>query len=208
MPAPALPSVTTPLPPAPSDPEAALRAIAQEIAVCRACALCPTRTNTVPGEGDPKAELLFVGEGPGADEDAQGRPFVGKAGDLLTKMIEAMGFRRDQVFIANVVKCRPPGNRVPEPAEAAACLPFLHRQIAAIRPKVICTLGNTPLRALMGDDKLGITRLRGQRLEWRGIPLIPTFHPAYLLRNPPAKKPCWEDLKAVLALLGKTPPGR
>jgi DNA polymerase len=203
-----IPAVTAPLPPCPTDPAAALGAIAAEIAQCRRCGLCATRTNTVPGEGDHAAELMFVGEGPGADEDAQGRPFVGKAGELLTKMIEAMGFRREQVFIANVVKCRPPGNRVPEPDEIAACQPYLERQIAAVRPKVLCTLGNTPLRALMGDNTLGITRLRGQRLDWRGLPLIPTFHPAYLLRNPPAKKPCWDDLKVVLALLGRTPPPR
>lgn len=195
-------------PPVPGMAAATLAEVVQAVAACRACGLCATRTTTVPGEGSASTELVFVGEGPGADEDAQGRPFVGRAGELLTAMIQAMGYPREQVYICNVVKCRPPGNRVPAPDEVAACLPYLERQLLAISPKVICTLGNTPLRALMGDDKLGITRLRGQRLDWRGIPLIPTFHPAYLLRNPPAKKPCWEDLKAVLAVLGRTPPPR
>ncbi len=196
------------MPPSEALPAAGLGAIAARIATCQACGLCKTRTNTVPGEGRPSAELLFVGEGPGADEDAQGRPFVGRAGELLTRMIEAMGFARSEVFIANIVKCRPPDNRLPEPAEVAACLPFLHEQIATLKPKVICTLGNTPLRALLNDDKLGITRMRGTRQNYRGIPLIPTFHPAYLLRNPPAKKPCWEDLQVVLSVLGRTPPAR
>ncbi len=189
-------------------PASDLATIAAEIARCTACGLCTTRIKTVPGEGHPTAEIVFIGEGPGADEDASGQPFVGKAGELLTQMIKEMGFPRSAVYICNVVKCRPPGNRTPEPAEVAACMGYLHRQLAAIKPKVICTLGNTPLRALMGDDTLGITRLRGQRLDYRGIPLIPTFHPADLLRNPPAKKPCWEDLKTVLGVLGRTPPPR
>jgi DNA polymerase len=189
-------------------PATDLAAIAAEIRVCQACKLCPTRINTVPGEGNPAPELLFVGEGPGADEDAQGRPFVGAAGQLLDKMIVAMGFTREQVFIANVVKCRPPGNRTPEPDEVAACMPFLERQILALRPRIICSLGNVPLRALMNDPSLGITRMRGKKLDWRGIPLIPTFHPSYLLRNPSAKKPCWEDLQIVLKELGRTPPVR
>jgi DNA polymerase len=189
-------------------PATDLAAIASAIAGCQRCKLCSTRTNTVPGEGNPSPEVMFIGEGPGADEDAQGRPFVGQAGQLLTRMIEAMGFRRDEVFIANVVKCRPPGNRTPEPDEVAACLPYLERQIQVIRPKVICALGNTPLRALMANDKLGITKVRGQKLDWHGFVLIPTFHPSYLLRNPPAKKPCWEDLIAVLKALGRTPPPR
>ena len=189
-------------------PAAELAAIAAQVAACRACGLCQTRTTTVPGEGNPAAELVFVGEGPGADEDAQGRPFVGKAGELLTAMIQAMGFRREDVYIANVVKCRPPGNRTPEPGEVAACLPYLDRQLLAIRPKIIVALGNTPLRALTGDDKLGITAQRGKMLAWRNIPLLPTFHPAYLLRNPPAKKPCWEDLKEVVKFLGRELPKR
>ncbi len=189
-------------------PAADLDGIAAEIAACQACPLGSCRARSVPGEGNPGPELLFVGEGPGAEEDAQGRPFVGPAGQLLTRMIEAMGLARSEVFIANVVKCRPPGNRTPAPEEVARCLPFLHRQIAVLRPKVICSLGNTPLRALLGDDTLGISRLRGQQLAVAGIPLIPTFHPSYLLRNPAAKKPCWEDLQTVLKVLGRTLPPR
>jgi uracil-DNA glycosylase len=185
-----------------------LERIAGEIAACRACGLCETRRSTVPGEGNPQPELLFVGEGPGADEDATGRPFVGAAGQLLTKMILAMGFKREEVFIANIIKCRPPGNRTPEPAEVGACLGYLRRQIALLKPKVICALGNTPLRALTGDDSLGITRMRGKKLLFDGITLIPTFHPSYLLRNEEAKKPCWEDLKLVLKELGRELPKR
>jgi DNA polymerase len=147
-------------------------------------------------------------EGPGRDEDEQGRPFVGAAGQLLDKMIHAMGFRREQVYICNAVKCRPPGNRNPEPEELAACHPFLMAQLAVLRPKVMCTLGNIPLRALFGPEVGGITRIRGTRLEWQGIPVYPTFHPSYLLRNEAAKKPAWEDLKLVLAELGREPPAR
>lgn len=190
-----------------SGPES-LEQIAAQIATCRACGLCETRRSTVPGEGNPQPELLFVGEGPGADEDATGRPFVGAAGQLLTKMIVAMGFKREDVFIANIIKCRPPGNRTPEPAEVTACMGYLRRQIALLKPKVICALGNTPLRALMGDDSLGITRMRGQKLQFAGITMIPTFHPSYLLRNEEAKKPCWEDLKLVLKELGRELPKR
>lgn len=190
-----------------SGPES-LEQIATQIATCRACGLCETRRSTVPGEGNPQPELLFVGEGPGADEDATGRPFVGAAGQLLTKMIVAMGFKREDVYIANIIKCRPPGNRTPEPAEVTACMGYLRRQIAVLKPKVICALGNTPLRALMGDDKLGITRMRGQKLQFAGITMIPTFHPSYLLRNEEAKKPCWEDLKLVLKELGRELPKR
>lgn len=185
-----------------------LEKIATQISACRACGLCETRRSTVPGEGNPQAELLFVGEGPGADEDASGRPFVGAAGQLLTKMIIAMGFRREDVFIANIVKCRPPGNRTPEPSEVGSCMCYLRRQIAVLKPKVICALGNTPLRALMNDDKLGITRMRGQKLHFEGITLIPTFHPSYLLRNEEAKKPCWDDLKLVVKELGRELPKR
>jgi uracil-DNA glycosylase family 4 len=191
-----------------SDVAATLADLATRIAGCKACALGSCRTRTVPGEGNPRPELVFVGEGPGADEDASGRPFVGKAGQLLDAMIIAMGLRRDQVFIANVVKCRPPENRTPEPEEIAACMPFLQAQLAALAPKVICTLGATPLKALLGNPKAGITALHGSRQVWRGVPLIPTYHPAYLLRNPAMKKPCWEDLKIVLGVLGRTPPPR
>ncbi len=193
-----------------------LAVIAAEVAACRACGLCATRKNTVPGEGHAQPELLFVGEDPGAEEDVQGRPFVGAAGQLLTKMIQAMGLTREQVFLTNVLKCRPPDNRTPAPEEIGACLGYLHRQIAVLRPKLICTLGNTPLRALLRDDTLGITKLRGQKLIYRSgfgaservIPLIPTFHPSYLLRNESAKKPCWDDLKLVLRELGRTAPVR
>ncbi len=183
-----------------------LDAIAVSISQCRACGLCQQRTKTVPGEGPSTPELVFVGEGPGADEDASGRPFVGAAGQLLDKMIAAMGMKREEVFICNVVKCRPPGNRAPEPDEMAACLPFLEAQLAALKPKAICLLGATPLKALLGLT--GITRLHGQRKEWRGVPVIPSFHPAYLLRNAEAKKPAWEDLKIVLGVLGREPPKR
>lgn len=185
-----------------------LEKITQEIAVCKACRLCDGRRNTVPGEGTPQPTLLFVGEGPGADEDAQGRPFVGAAGQLLDKMIIAMGLTRDEVYIANIIKCRPPGNRTPELDEVTACLPFLQRQIAQLKPTVICALGNTPLRALTGNDKAGITRMRGKQLSYNGIVMIPTFHPSFLLRNPDAKKPCWDDLQAVLKLMGREPPKR
>lgn len=203
-----LPGSVRAVPDIASDGVDSLEKIATQIATCRACGLCETRRSTVPGEGNPQPELLFVGEGPGADEDATGRPFVGAAGQLLTKMIVAMGFKREDVFIANIIKCRPPGNRTPEPAEVSACLGYLRRQIAVLKPKVICALGNTPLRALMGDDKLGITRMRGQKLSFDGITMIPTFHPSYLLRNEEAKKPCWDDLKLVLKELGRELPKR
>jgi DNA polymerase len=188
--------------------DAALARLASDIDACRRCGLCKERTRTVPGEGAASPELLFIGEGPGADEDRLGRPFVGAAGQLLDKMITAMGFQRGQVFIANIVKCRPPGNRTPEPAEVDACLPFLSAQIAVLKPKVLCLLGNTPLKALFGQGTDGITRMRGKRLEWQGIPTYPTFHPSYLLRNEAGKKPAWEDLKLVLKELGRTPPAR
>ncbi|MBA3698410.1 MAG: uracil-DNA glycosylase [Planctomycetes bacterium] len=217
-PVPAVKAAVTPAPPprAPSpeplspiaDGPDSLEKIAAEIATCRACGLCETRRSTVPGEGNPQPELLFVGEGPGADEDATGRPFVGAAGQLLTKMIIAMGLKREDVYIANIIKCRPPGNRTPEPAEVTACMGYLRRQIALLKPKIICSLGNTPLRALMNDDSLGITRMRGQKLQFAGIIMIPTFHPSYLLRDEEAKKPCWEDLKLVLKELGRELPKR
>jgi len=216
-PVPAVARQTDPQPPplriAPTVPatpptDDSLDRIALEVAACRACGLCDLRKRTVPGEGNPHPELLFVGEGPGADEDAQGRPFVGAAGQLLDKMIVAMGFARSDVFIANAIKCRPPGNRTPEPAEITACMPYLHRQIAQLKPKIICTLGNTPLRALLGADRPGITSCHGQLLDFDGIPLVPTYHPSYLLRNESAKKPCWEDLQVVLKQLGRTPPKR
>ncbi len=184
----------------------ALSRIAGEVASCTSCRLCNSRANTVPGEGSPEAAVMFVGEGPGAEEDKQGRPFVGRAGDLLTKIIEAMQFRREDVFIANVVKCRPPGNRTPEPDEMETCLPFLRRQIQTIRPKVIVTLGKTALAGLLPEHSgTGISRIRGQWLEFQGIPVMPTFHPAYLLRSPTQKRPVWEDMQQVMKAFGKTP---
>ena len=183
---------------------AALDEIAREVAGCNACRLCGSRTNTVPGEGSPMAQLMFVGEGPGANEDLQGRPFVGKAGELLTKIIEAMQFRREEVFIANVVKCRPPGNRQPELDEMETCLPYLERQIALIRPRVIVALGKTALMGLLPEHRRSaITKVRGEWMELRGIALMPTFHPAYLLRSPNQKKFVWEDMKRVMEVFGK-----
>lgn len=179
---------------------------------CLACPLGPGRLKFVFGEGDPRAQLMFVGEGPGRDEDLQGRPFVGKAGELLDKMIGALGLRRDQTYIANVVKCRPPDNRTPAPEEARACLGYLQRQIELIRPAVIVTLGATPLRELVGVSE-GITRVRGQ---WkrvvvggREIPVMPTFHPAYVLRQytQDVRRAVWEDLQAAKAWADKAQEG-
>lgn len=185
-----------------------LEQIAAEIAACRACRLCEKRTNVVPGQGRLQPDILFIGEGPGEDEDQQGLAFVGRAGQLLTQIIEAMGYTRDAVFIGNVVKCRPPGNRTPMPDEMAACLPFLERQIDLIRPKLIVALGGTAMKGLFNDPKIAITRIRGEWMEYRGIPVMPTFHPAYLLRNPPAKREVWEDMKRVLERLGRPIPAR
>jgi len=172
---------------------------------CKRCKLCSGRKNLVFGVGNPKARLVFVGEGPGAEEDNQGIPFVGAAGQLLTKMIAAMGYSRDEVYICNVVKCRPPGNRNPEPDEIQACQPFLEAQLNAIRPSVIIALGKFAAQTLARTDT-PITRLRGQWREYVGIPLMPTFHPAYLLRNPAEKKAAWADLQAVMARFPKPGP--
>ena len=179
-----------------------LESLAALIASCNGCPLAPTRHNTVPGQGALNPDIMFVGEGPGADEDAQGLAFVGRAGQLLTKMIAAMGYTREQVFIGNIVKCRPPGNRTPSPQEMAWCMPYLKRQIAVIRPKLIVCLGATAVRGLTGDFS-PISRIRGTWREFEGIPVMLTFHPAYLLRNPADKGKVWSDLKAVLARLGK-----
>jgi uracil-DNA glycosylase family 4 len=184
-----------------------LQRIAAVVAACTKCPLHKERTRTVPGQGHPHPEIMFVGEGPGADEDRTGLAFVGAAGQLLTRMIEAMGLTRDEVFIANIVKCRPPGNRPPAPDEMAACLPYLREQIAALKPRVIVALGATALRGLL-DLETPISKLRGQWQDFAGIALMPTFHPAYLLRNPPAKHEVWEDLKAALQRIGRTPPPR
>jgi DNA polymerase len=160
----------------------------------------------VPGQGTKNPDLLFIGEGPGAEEDRQGLAFVGKAGDLLTRMITVMGFSRDEVFIANVVKCRPPGNRNPNPQEMAACMPYLEEQIDVLKPKVIVALGATAIKGLLGDELVSITRIRGSWMQFKGIDLMPTFHPAYLLRNPDAKKDVWKDLQKVLQRIGRKPP--
>ena len=166
-----------------------------------------TRHKIVFGTGNPRAELVFVGEGPGHDEDMQGLPFVGRAGKLLTQMIEAMGLLRENVYIANIVKCRPPENRPPEEDEVAACMPFLVRQITAIAPKVIVCLGSTAAQNLLGTKK-SISRFRGQWFDLHGAKVIATYHPAYLLRNPTAKSDVWLDLKKAMAVLGLTPPQR
>jgi uracil-DNA glycosylase len=179
--------------------------IRRELGDCRRCKLCSGRKQIVFGSGNPKARLVFVGEGPGAEEDAQGLPFVGAAGQLLTKMVLAMGLTRDAVYICNVVKCRPPGNRNPEPDEIAACEPFLRAQLESIGPEVVVALGKFAAQTLL-RDATPITRLRGQWRTYQGMKLMPTFHPAYLLRNPAEKKPCWEDLKAVMAVLAKAAP--
>ena len=198
------PSRPSPGPAVAPDSEEAprLEEVRRALGDCKRCKLCSGRKNIVFGVGNPKARLVFVGEGPGAEEDNQGIPFVGAAGQLLTKMIAAMGYTRDEVYICNVVKCRPPGNRNPEPDEIEACQPFLEAQLNAIRPSVIVTLGKFAAQTLLRTDT-PITRLRGQWREYVGIPLMPTFHPAYLLRNPAEKKPAWTDLQAVMARFPK-----
>jgi uracil-DNA glycosylase family 4 len=167
-----------------------------DVGGCTRCPLSAARTHIVHTEGSRKARLMFVGEAPGADEDAQARPFVGRAGQLLTKIIEAIGFKREDVLIGNINRCRPPGNRAPLPDEVAACKPFLLREIASAQPEVIVVMGNTAMKNLL-DIKEGITRVRGQFQDYRGIKVMPTFHPAYLLRDPSKKRETWEDLKKV-----------
>jgi DNA polymerase len=178
--------------------------IREDIGDCTRCRLHEGRTKIVYGVGDPKAELVFVGEGPGHDEDVQGEPFVGRAGKLLTQMIEAMSLRRGDVYICNVVKCRPPENRLPEKDEIATCSPFLLRQLAAIQPKVICCLGACAAQTMLGTNQ-GISRFRGEWFDFRGSKLIATYHPAYLLRNPNAKGEVWKDLQKVMGVLGLRP---
>ncbi len=185
----------------------ALLAVRREMGECTRCKLAAGRTHLVFGVGNPSAGLMFVGEGPGGEEDRQGEPFVGKAGQLLTRMIEAMGYRRQDVYIANVVKCRPPQNRDPEPDEIEACEPFLKAQIAAVRPRVIVALGRFAVQTLLRDGT-PISRLRGRWREYQGVRLMPTFHPAYLLRNPGDKGKAWEDLKLVMREFGKEPPAK
>ncbi len=189
--------------------QALLDPIHLEVRSCKACVLCEERTQAVFGVGDPCARLLFIGEGPGEDEDRQGEPFVGKAGQLLTRMIQAMGLSRKDVYIANIVKCRPPGNRTPAPREVISCLPYLRRQIEVIDPDAICVLGNVAARSLLGSQ-VSISRLRGRFTRYREIPVMPTFHPSYLLRNPVDKRLVWEDLRKLMAFLGlpDPPPSR
>jgi uracil-DNA glycosylase family 4 len=174
-----------------------LEQVREELGDCTRCKLHPTRTRIVFGVGNPKAGLVFVGEAPGADEDAQGEPFVGRAGQLLTKIIEAMAMRREDVYICNIIKCRPPNNRTPEADEIVACQPFLLKQLQAIAPKFICALGGPATQTLL-QTKEPISRLRGKFYDFHGIPLLPTFHPAFLLRNPSEKKTVWEDMKLLM----------
>ena len=185
-----------------SGPWVSLDEIAEVVRSCRKCPLCEGRTMAVPGEGNATARLMLVGEGPGESEDLSGRPFVGRAGELLTKMLEAIQVPRADAYIANVVKCRPPKNRVPLPDERNACLPYLHRQIELVRPKVLLALGGTASAALL-DVKSSLGALRSQVHDWNGIPLIVTYHPAALLRNPDWKRPAWDDLRTVRKLLDR-----
>lgn len=214
IPDPAKPAAAAkPAPAAPAKAPRALDVIQAEVAACTKCGLGATRTNTVFSRGNPNAKLVFVGEAPGADEDAQGLPFVGRAGQLLDKMIVAMGLDpSSDVYVCNIIKCRPPGNRRPEPEETNACIPYLHEQLAVIDPKVIVALGNTAVGTLL-DTKLGITKVRGNWKLYKGrIPVMPTYHPSYLIRpsaqQVEAKKQAWEDLQAVMKELGLKPPAK
>lgn len=177
-----------------------LASMAKAVATCQRCRLAKGRTQVVFGVGNPKARVVFVGEAPGAEEDRQGEPFVGRAGQLLNSMLRACGLSRSEVYIANIVKCRPPGNRDPQDDEAAACLPFLRRQLALIKPEIIVLLGRVAARHLLGITA-PISSYRGTWRHWEGVEVLPTFHPAYLLRNPQAKREAWEDLKKLMARL-------
>ena len=179
---------------------AQLAQLRQDLGDCTRCKLHSTRTHIVYGVGNPRADLMFVGEAPGRDEDQQGIPFVGRAGQLLTKIIEAIDLQRDEVYITNVIKCRPPSNRNPEPDEIQTCQPFLFAQIDAVQPKVIVALGAFAVRTLLQRDD-AISRLRGRVFDYRGAKLVPTFHPAYLLRSPDKKRDVWEDMKTVRSIL-------
>ena len=191
-----------------AEPGRRLQVLAETVRGCTLCGLAQHRRQTVFARGTGSSGVCFVGEGPGQDEDAQGLPFVGKAGQLLDRMIEAMGLGRDVVYVCNVVKCRPPENRKPEPEEMAACLPYLDEQLQLIAPRVIVALGATAVQGLFGTSE-GITRLRGKWKSYRGqIPVMPTFHPAYLLRTPAAKREVWEDLQEVLRQIGRSAPAR
>lgn len=210
---PAPPVAKTPAAPPPAAAQTAATPVLAEIAVrvaaCQKCRLGQSRTRTVPGQGTAHPEIMFVGEGPGEDEDRQGLAFVGRAGQLLTRMIIRMGFTRDQVFIANIVKCRPPGNRTPLPDEMATCLPYLREQIAELKPKVIVCLGATAVKGLL-NNMTGITKLRGQWQKYEGVDVMPTLHPSFLLRGGGEDKArwweVWEDLVAVLKKVGREPP--
>jgi uracil-DNA glycosylase family 4 len=189
------------------DKPAALIALREHIGDCTRCRLSKGRTKLVFGVGNPDADIMFVGEGPGADEDAQGEPFVGRAGQLLNNMISAMGIRREDVYIANVVKCRPPNNRAPEKDETDTCSPFLMQQIDIVKPKVIVALGATAAKNLLAmNDSMGA--LRGRWYDFRGTKLVVTYHPAYLLRDPRQKKETWKDLQMVMKFLGLKPPAK
>jgi DNA polymerase len=207
--APAAPAAKAPPPtPAatPDERRTRLALLAEEVRSCTRCGLHETRTNTVVSRGSPFAELCFLGEGPGAEEDRLGEPFVGPAGQLLDRMIAAMGYHRDEVYVCNIVKCRPPNNRKPEPAEMTSCMPYLVQQLGLVQPKVIVALGATAVQGLIGTSE-GITRLRGKWKLYKGsLPIMPTFHPAYLLRQPAAKREVWLDLQEVMRHLGKAPP--
>ncbi|MBQ8087029.1 MAG: uracil-DNA glycosylase [Clostridia bacterium] len=169
-----------------------------ELSACRRCRLCERRQHIVPGEGDPHADIMLIGEGPGQDEDRQGRPFVGRSGQLLTRMLEAIDLKREQVYICNVVKCRPPGNRTPEPDEASACIGFLRAQFALVRPKIILLLGKTASRYVLNQEIL-IGRDHGRWVERKGVWMMPTYHPSALLRDPALKRAAWEDFQSVQA---------
>jgi len=188
--------------------EEGLKAIAAAVAVCTKCSLHQKRTKTVPGQGNSSPEILFIGEGPGEDEDRQGLAFVGRAGQLLTRLIVRMGFTRDEVFIANIVKCRPPNNRKPLPEEINACRPYLEEQIYVLKPKVIILLGASALEGLIPSELPGrtISKVRGKWLEYQNIPTMPTFHPSYLLRNQSAMWDVWNDMQLVLKHLGREVP--
>ena len=196
-----------PIAPVAQDRTSALRVIREDIGECTRCALHKGRHKIVFADGDPSARLMFVGEGPGADEDAQGLPFVGRAGQLLNNMIGAMGLKREQVYIANVVKCRPPQNRTPEPDEANTCSPFLFRQIDVVKPEVIVALGATAATYLLGQRQ-PLAGLRGRVHSFRGTKLIVTYHPAFLLRDPRQKKEAWADLQIAMRELGLKPPSK
>lgn len=179
-----------------------LEVIRTDLGDCRRCKLSKNRKNIVFGAGDPNARLMFVGEGPGYEEDQRGEPFVGAAGRLLTKIIEAIKYTRQQVYICNIIKCRPPGNRNPMDDEIATCVPFLKRQIASVKPEIICALGTFAAQTLL-DTKTPISKLRGCFHNYMGIRVLPTYHPAYLLRNPEKKRDVWEDMKMLMKALGE-----